>query len=92
MYERTIQELFQLKANETVKLETNDHLVKAIWVHQHKLVADAHLLRIKSRLCPQSFRYRPNIDFDPDNTASYTPHVETTNIGLRSSEICTQLT
>ena len=39
-------------------------------------------LRIKSRLCPQRFRYLPNIDFDPDNITSYAPHVHTINIGL----------
>ena len=49
---------------------------------QHKLDADGHLLRIKSRLCPQGFRYRPNVDFDRDNMASYAPHVQTINIGL----------
>jgi hypothetical protein len=60
---KTIEELFQLKAVEIVKLEPTDHLVKAIWVHQHKLDANGNLLRIKSRLCPQGFRYRPHIDF-----------------------------
>ena len=57
---KTIQELFQLKAIEIVKLEPTDHLIKAIWVHQHKF--DAVLLTTKSRLCPQGFRYRSNID------------------------------
>ena len=50
-------------------------------MHQHKLDA-GYLLRIKSRLCPQEFRYRPNIDFDPDNIVSYAPHVQTINFGL----------
>jgi hypothetical protein len=79
---KTIHELFQLKAIEIVPLEPKDHLVKAIWVHQHKLDDQGNLLRIKSRLCPQGFRYRPHIDYDPDAVASYAPHVQTINIGL----------
>ena len=79
---KTIEELFQLRAIEIVKLEPQDHLIKAVWVHQHKLDKDGSLLRIKSRLCPQGFRYRAGIDYDPDTIASYAPHVQTINIGL----------
>ena len=72
---KTIEELFQLHAIEIVKLEPQDHLIKAVWVHQHKLDKDGSLLRIKSQLCPQGFRYRAGIDYDPDTIASYDPHV-----------------
>jgi len=49
---------------------------------QLKIDADDHWLCIKSRLCSQGFRYRPNIDFGPDNIASYAPHAQRINIGL----------
>ena len=55
----TIQELFQRKAIKIVKLEPKDYLIKAIWVHQHKLDTDGHLRRIKSCLFPPGFRYQP---------------------------------
>ena len=70
----------KLKAIEIVKLEPKDRLIKAIWVHQHKFDADGHLLNIKSLLCPQRFRYRPNIDFNPDIIALCTTCTD--NLGL----------
>ena len=37
---------------------------------------------MKSRICPQGFRFRQGIDYDPDKVASHAPHVQTLLIGL----------
>ena len=80
---RKTVDTFIFSDGNTQKSKTSfpDLLVKSIWVHQHKLDANGHLLLIKSRLCPQGFCSHPNIDFDPYNIASYAL-VQTINIGL----------
>jgi hypothetical protein len=78
----TILELYKLNAIELVQIQPGDRLIKAIWVHQPKYDMNGKLLRMKSRLCPQGFRFRPGIDFDVDQVASHAPHVQTLLIGL----------
>jgi hypothetical protein len=52
-------------------------------VHQDKIDSSGNYLRTKSRICPQGFRLRPGIEFDPDEVASHAPHVQTIMIGLQ---------
>jgi hypothetical protein len=78
----TINELYDIKAIELVHLIPGDRLIKAIWVHQPKHDAHGKFLRMKSRLCPQGFRFREGLDFDPNQVASHGPHVQTLLIGL----------
>jgi hypothetical protein len=58
-----------------------------VWAHQDKLDSAQfsldYYLRTKSRICPQGFRFRPGIEFDPDKVASYAPHLQTIIIGLQ---------
>jgi hypothetical protein len=78
----TIIDLYNIKAIELVKLQPGDRLIKSVWIHQPKHDADGRLIRMKSRLCPQGFRFRQGIDFDPDQVVSHAPHVQTILIGL----------
>jgi len=77
-----INELYDLKAIELVPLQSGDTLHKTIWVHQPKLDIDGKVIRTKSRACPQGFRFRPDIDYDPDRVASAAPHVQTLMLGF----------
>jgi hypothetical protein len=79
----TITELYKIKAIALVPLLPTDRPIKCVWVHQHKHDADGVYLRTKSRICPQGFRFRPGIEFNPDEVASYAPHVQTLMIGMQ---------
>jgi hypothetical protein len=78
----TILELYDINAIELVDLKPNDRLIKSVWIHQPKTDADGKLIKIKSRICPQGFRFRQGVDFDADQIASHAPHVQTLLIGL----------
>ena len=77
-----IEELYELNAIEIVALQPTDRPIKARWVHQPKVDASGKLLRMKSRVCPQGFRFRPNIDFNPDEVSSAAPSIQTLMLGL----------
>jgi hypothetical protein len=79
----TITELYRIKAIELVPLLPSDRPIKCVWVHQNKHDAAGAYLRTKSRICPQGFRFRPGIEFNPDEVASYAPHVQTLMIGMQ---------
>jgi hypothetical protein len=79
----TINELYKIEAITLVKLLPTDRPIKCVWVHQHKHDADGAYIRTKSRICPQGFRFRPGIEFNPDEVASYAPHVQTLMIGMQ---------
>jgi hypothetical protein len=79
----TITELYNIKAIELVPINPGDKLIKSVWVHQHKHDGDGKLLRIKSRICPQGFRFREGIEFNPDEVASHAPHVQTLMMGFQ---------
>ena len=79
----TVNELYDINAIELVQLLPTDRPIKAVWVHQDKLDSAGNYLCTKSRICPQGFRFRPGIEFDPDEVASYAPHVQTIMIGLQ---------
>jgi hypothetical protein len=80
---KTITDLYKIPAIELVPLLPSDREIKAVWVHQPKHDIDGNLLRIKSRICPQGFRFRDGIDFNQDEVASYAPHVQTLMIGFQ---------
>ena len=77
-----INELYECGAIELVPRLPTDRPVKTIWVHQDKRDNNGQLLRIKSRVCPQGFRFRPGTDFDPDEVSSSTPQVQTIMLGM----------
>jgi len=79
----TVNELYDINAIELVQLLPTDRPIKAVWVHQDKLDSAGNYLRTKSRICAQGFRFRSGIEFDPDEVASYAPHVQTIMIGLQ---------
>jgi hypothetical protein len=79
---QAVNDLYECGAIELVPLLPSDKPVKTIWVHQEKKDNDGVLIKIKSRVCPQGFRFRPGTDFDPDEVSSSTPHVQTLMLGL----------
>jgi Reverse transcriptase (RNA-dependent DNA polymerase) len=71
----TVNELYSINAIELVNLLQSDKPIKAVWVYQDKIDTDVQYIRTKSRICPQGFRFRPGIEYDPNEVASYVPHV-----------------
>ena len=79
---KTITSLYDMKAISLERRLPTDYPIKCRWVHQDKFDVDGKFLRTKSRLCPQGFRFRPGIEYDPDAVSASAPHVNTLFIGL----------
>jgi hypothetical protein len=59
--------------------------------HQNKHDAAGTYFHTKSRFCPQGFRFRPGIEFNPEKVASYAPHVQILMIGMQMEVQCTMV-
>jgi hypothetical protein len=86
---KTIESYFRAGAWKVVPRLSSDFDHNNRWVHKPIYGVSSEVpcqrpevLDYKSRITPQGFRFRPGIDFDPDEVSADTPHLQTIMLGL----------
>ena len=74
---KEIKSLFDIGCISIVSLPPDRKAIGSIWVHKIKSEPDGQYLRTKSRICPWGFQQIPDIDYNIDEVAAPTLHIET---------------
>jgi len=73
---KELKSLFDVGCVSIVSLPPNRKAIGSVWVHKFKTGPDGNYLRTKSRICPWGFQQLPDIDYNVDEVAAPTLHIE----------------